>query len=237
MEMIDQKEKENLIEQEWDIYWGDKDKPSNAVYDFAAGIYRRVIVKNILNYFIKKHFSKGLNVLHAGCGSGQVDIDITGYLKITALDISGKALKIYKSIHGENCKIVRGNIFSLPFADKTFEGLYNLGVTEHFTQEEIHQFLTEFYRVLKPDGKIIILWPPEFGFTVFILNSIHFVLNKIFRLNVKLHPEEITRVKSRQHAIQTFEKAGFKVIRYYFGIRDLFTQAVIVAKKDNTVTK
>lgn len=223
--------KEKEIEQDWDIYWADKNKSSNAVYDFLAGIYRRLIVKNILNHFIKKYFSKGINVLHAGCGSGQVDTDIAGYIHITALDISANALKIYKNIHGADCKTVQGNIFSLPFENDSFDGLYNLGVLEHFTQEEIIRILIECKRVIKPGGKIIILWPPTFGFTVFILDSAHFILNKIFRMNVKLHPDEITRVRSRKHAIQTFESAGFKIIEYYFGIRDIFTQAVIVAEK------
>ncbi len=222
--------KEKEIEQDWDIYWADKDKSSNVVYDFLAGIYRRLIVKNILNHFIKKYFSKGLDVLHAGCGSGQVDADIAGYINITALDISANALKIYKGIHGANCKTVQGNIFALPFADHSFDGLYNLGVLEHFTQDEIRQILLECKRVIKPGGKILVLWPPVFGFTVFILDSAHFILNKIFRMNVKLHPDEITRVRSRKHAIQTFEDAGFKMIEYYFGIRDIFTQAVVVAE-------
>ena len=109
--------------------------------------------------------------------------------------------------------------------------LYNLGVLEHFTQDEIHQILLESRRVLKPNGRILILWPPNFGFTVFVLDSAHFILNKIFRMDIKLHPDEITRVRSRKHAIETFEKSGFKVIEYYFGIRDIFTQAVIVANK------
>ncbi len=224
-------EKEKIIEQDWDIYWADKDKPSSAIYDFFAGIYRRLIVKKILNYFVKKYFSPGIKVLHAGCGSGQVDVDISKHIDITALDISGNALRIYKKVHGEKSKTVQGNIFSLPFADNTFDGLYNLGVLEHFTQEEIHKILLEFRRVLKPDGRILILWPPTFGFTVFILDSAHFILNKIFRMNIKLHPDEITRLKSRRHGVETFEKAGFKIVKYYFGIRDIFTQAVIIADK------
>lgn len=227
--------KEKEIEQDWDIYWADKNKSSNMAYDFLAGIYRRLIVKNILNHFVKKYFGKGLNVLHAGCGSGQVDVDIAKYINITALDISPNALKIYRSIHGKDCKTVLGNIFSLPFENNTFDGLYNLGVLEHFTQDEIKQILLECKRVLKPGGKILVLWPPAFGFTVFVLDSAHFILNKIFRMNVKLHPDEITRVKSRQHAVDTFKSAGFEIVEYYLGIRDIFTQAVVVAKKPSSI--
>jgi ubiquinone/menaquinone biosynthesis C-methylase UbiE len=229
MELTDSKEKAG--QQDWDIYWADKDKAGNAVYDFLAGIYRRLIVKNILNHFIKKYFPPGIKVLHAGCGSGQVDVDITKFLDITALDISENALRIYRRVNGEESKIVQGSIFNLPFSNETFDGLYNLGVMEHFTQEEINEILIEFRRVLKPGGRMVILIPPVFGFTVFVLDSAHFILNKIFRMKIKLHPDEITRVKSRKHAIETFEGAGFKVLEYYFGIKDIFTQAVIVAEK------
>jgi hypothetical protein len=50
-------------------------------------------------------------------------------------------------------------------------------------------------------------------------------------MDVKLHPAEITRCKSKQFAVDTFTGAGFNVLKYYFGIRDIFTQAVIVAEK------
>lgn len=229
--MISQAEKDKIAEQDWDVYWADKDKPGNAVYDFLAGIYRRWVVKNILNHFVKKYFSKEIKALHAGCGSGQVDVDIADYIDITALDISTNALRIYKKVHGGNSKTIQGNIFNLPFADNTFDGLYNLGVLEHFTQDEIHKILIECKRVLKPGGRILVLWPPTFGFTVFVLDSAHFILNKIFQMKIKLHPDEITRLKSEQHGVQTFEKAGFKIVKYYFGIRDLFTQAVIIGDK------
>ena len=229
--MTTQTEKNIAIEQDWDIYWADKDKTGNAVYDFLAGIYRRLIVKNILNHFIKKYFSKGIKVLHAGCGSGQVDVDIAKHIDITALDISKNALHIYKKVHGNNCKTIQGNIFNLPFDDNTFDGLYNLGVLEHFTEDEIQKILIESKRILKPKGRILILWPPVFGFTVFVLDSAHFILNKIFRMKIKLHPDEITRAKSRKFAIETFERAGFNIIDYYFGSKDIFTQVVVVAEK------
>jgi len=224
---------EEKIKQDWDIYWADKDKKnkSNTWYDFIATIYRKLILKNILNHFIRKYFPKGLKVLHAGCGSGQVDVGLVDYLNITAIDISSNALKIYKRIHGEKCEIIQGDIFHLPFPNESFDGLYNLGVMEHFTQDEINLILVEFKRVLKPTGKMIIFWPPTYGLTVFILDSIHFILNNIFRINVKLHPDEITRLRSKKHGINTFKEAGFYVAECYFGIRDMYTQVVIIGEK------
>jgi ubiquinone/menaquinone biosynthesis C-methylase UbiE len=223
---------ETKIKAEWDLYWEEKNskKTGNNVYDKFAAVYRKLIIKKILNHFTFKYFKKNDQVLHAGCGSGQVDMDLTGYVNITALDISDKALKIYKDIHGDKVKIVEGSIFKLPFDDHTFDGIYNLGVMEHFTEPEIQEILKEFKRVLKPNGTMVILWPPTFGLTVFVLDSAHFIMNKIFRMNIKLHPDEISRIRSKKYAYDIFEQAGFAVEDYYFGSMDLFTQVVIVAK-------
>ncbi|MDX2188974.1 MAG: class I SAM-dependent methyltransferase [Bacteroidota bacterium] len=219
------------IEQDWEIYWGAQGKPTSKTYDLIAEFYRRNIIIKILNHFLKKHYKEHENVLHAGCGSGQVDLDANIYLNITALDISSKALEIYKKVNPSNKKTVKGTIFDLPFEDNSFDGIYNLGVMEHFTEEEIQLILKEFKRVVKKEGKIILFWPPTRGITVNFLDSVHFICNKIFQMNVKLHPDEITRIRSKKHAQEIIEKSGMNLIDYYFGIKDIFTQAVIVAQK------
>lgn len=119
----------------------------------------------------------------------------------------------------------------MPFEDETFDGIYDLGVIEHFTEDEIQQILMEFKRVLKKNGKICLFIPPTYGLTVKVLDTAHFILNKILRKNRKLHPDEITRVRSKAHIKTIIEKAGFSFIEYYFGPKDLFTQIVIVGEK------
>lgn len=219
------------IEQDWEIYWGAQGKPTSKTYDAIAEFYRKNIIIKILNFFLEKHFKKGEKVLHAGCGSGQVDLDANNYLQVVALDISAKALEIYKNANPNHFQVVKGTIFGLPFEDASFDGIYNLGVMEHFTEDEIQQILKEFKRVVKDGGKIVLFWPPTKGVTVNFLDTVHFVCNKIFRMNIKLHPDEITRVKSKAHAQSIIDKSGMKMIDYYFGIKDLFTQAVIVVQK------
>ena len=49
--------------------------------------------------------------------------------------------------------------------------------------------------------------------------------------NIKLHPDEITRVRSKAHIKGLIEKAGFVFKEYYFGPKDVFTQIVIVGEK------
>ncbi|MBI5630412.1 MAG: glycosyltransferase [Elusimicrobia bacterium] len=217
--------------QDWDSYWKRKADASGIVYDAIAALYRKRVIRPALNHFIFRIFPAGSKVLHAGCGAGQNDADIRGHVAITALDISKAALASYGRLHQNRCQLAHGSIFSMPFADGAFDGIYNLGVMEHFTEEEIRRILTEFRRVLRPGGKAVLFWPPEFGLSVTALKMIHFVLNRILRRGVRLHPDEITRVKSRRHVEALCRKAGFELVEYYFGPRDLFTHSVVVLAK------
>jgi len=222
--------------QDWDGYWAGKDnKPALLIYDLIAAFYRKFIIKPSLNRFILEGFNGDSRLLHAGCGSGQVDTDIGAKIAISALDISPKALSIYKKANKHYRELILGSIFDMPVPSGSFDGIYNLGVMEHFTEEEIALILREFNRVLKPGGKIVLFWPPEFGLSVLVLKAAHFVLNRLLKKNISLHPAEITRVRSRQQIHAYLINEGFSLLRYAFGFRDLFTYVVIVGEKKSRV--
>jgi dolichol-phosphate mannosyltransferase len=224
--------------QDWSSYWSDKEnKPSLLVYDLIAAFYRKFIIKPSLNRFILGNFSSESRLLHAGCGSGQVDQDIGTNIKISALDISPVALSIYKKTNKNYGELILGSIFAMPIADGTYDGIYNLGVMEHFTEVEIDLILREFNRVLKHGGRLVLFWPPEYGLSVMALKLIHFILNRVLKKNISLHPLEITRVKSRRQIQGYLDSAGFKLTNFSFGGSDLFTYAVIVATKSATSIK
>ena len=218
-------------QQGWDDYWNNHEQGGRILYDVIAAFYRKVIIKRTLNYFVRKHFKEGSNVLHAGCGSGQVDTDISRYVSITGLDISVNALKLFKKTNPSSA-ILHGSIFKIPLPAESVDGIYNLGVMEHFTETEINAILVEFFRVLKPEGRMVIFWPPEFGASVVFLKGVKWGLENVLdKKGVKIHPDEITRVQSREHVVALFEAAGFLINTYYFGPRDLFTYAVIVVDR------
>lgn len=219
----------------WEKYWeGDILRGKRFLYDLVASFYRQYLIKPSLNCFVKTYFRKNSKILHAGCGGGEVDMDIRSFVKIIALDFSQNALNKYNSRYGKKkkIKIVLGDVRSLPFRGSSFDGIYNLGVMEHFNRKDITKILNEFYRVLKPKGIIIIFWPPEFGLSVIFFKILVFLTKSIFQIKkVAFHPLEISRLQSEGQANKLFAVSGFKVIRYYFGIRDLFTYSVIVAQK------
>jgi dolichol-phosphate mannosyltransferase len=221
--------------QGWDAYWVRGQEKSRRVYSFIASVYRRIAIRRNLNYFIHKHFSPGARLLHAGCGSGQVDSQLSQEMRITAVDISLPALESYRRNNPCAEAIRRGNILHLDkVAEGSFDGAYNLGVVEHFTQDEIVQILREMGRTVKPGGKVVIFWPHRHATSVLVLKLVHRVLDWVFRYRgsqVRLHPPEISLLKSRDQAREVIEKAGFNLVEYYFGIRDLLVQAVVVGCK------
>jgi len=223
---------ETVAQQEWDIYWFTKKAAGAVVYDIIAAFYRKAIIRRILNHFLRKHFSEQATVLHAGCGSGQVDVDIAENIQITALDISIPALTTYRKCQPKFAALIHGSIFNIPAKAEEFEGIYNLGVMEHFTEPEIRRILDEFNRVLKPGGKIALFWPPAYGLSVRFLACVHWFIHKVRRRELKLHPDELTHIRSRRQARAYLEASGFSLADYYFGVRDLFTYAVIIGRKE-----
>jgi ubiquinone/menaquinone biosynthesis C-methylase UbiE len=219
-------------EQGWDVYWeAQKTNRGAALYDAVASFYRRWIIRPSLNAFAEKYFPPGGDVLHAGCGSGQVDLDIRNHVKLTGLDISVKALELYKKTNKGHCQILHGSIFEIPLPAESMDGVYNLGVMEHFTEHEIRTILAEFHRVLRPGGRAILFWPPELGLSGVFLRAVTAAFAAAGQPNKRFHPREITRVQSRQHVTELLASSGFRVLQYYFGPKDAFTYAVIVAEK------
>ena len=225
------KEKALQEEKEWDKYWTKKKTKSQAVYRAVASFYRKFLIKRSLNHFLKKEFKKGSLLLHAGAGSGQVDEDVRKVFDITALDISAEAVKLYRFHNGDTSKTLKASIFNIPVKNGAFDGIYNMGVHEHFTGKENEKIFKEYLRVLKDDGKIVLFWPPKYSLSVTFLNSAHFILNDILKRNIRLHPEEISLIQSRKQVESFLRDNGFKLTSYYFGPKDFFTQCVVVAKK------
>jgi ubiquinone/menaquinone biosynthesis C-methylase UbiE len=226
------KRRDSSNDQNWDEYWTRaSNKQTHAAYSIIASFYRKFIIRPSLTKFIKSNFKEGAKVLHAGCGSGQVDESISNYIDITPLDLSEGALDLYKKYNPSVKNLMHASIFKIPAEDNSYDGIYNLGVMEHFNEQDIQKILKEFRRVLKPGGTIILFWPPKFGLSVLFLKSIHYFLNDILGKNVHLHPKELTHIKSRSHARKIMEVADVNMVDYVFDISDLLTHAIIVGKK------
>jgi SAM-dependent methyltransferase len=215
---------------EWDEYWAKAPETHNRVYDRIAVFYRKYIIKPYLKRYFSRYFPGQPAILHAGCGGGQVEEGIINPASVIGLDISANALSLYKKNH-PGSTLILGDIMATGFKDESLDGIYNLGVMEHFSEEEIDHILHEFHRVLKREGKIILFWPPRYGATVIVLRVVHFFYNSVLGKKVRLHPPEPSLIRSGSHVKTMVNQAGFSLLSYDFGIGDLFTYAVVVLEK------
>lgn len=219
---------------DWETYWALNLDRGQLIYDLLATIYRRCLISPAFKHFMRKQFNPRAKVLHAGCGGGGVDIHIVNEFQVTAVDISPNALRCYHSLIGDRATMKQASILSLPFADNEFDGAYNLGVMEHFSPSEIEAILAEMFRVIRPGGHVLVFWPPKFGFSVRLFNSIRAIARFFGRKEeLQIHPPEPSQLSSLEEARSLFEKAGFRSVDTYFGPRDFFTQVAIRGEKQS----
>lgn len=219
------------VRRNWDAYWSKKAKPGLALYDLVASFYRRFIIRQALDHTLAQEFPAGAHLLHAGCGSGAVDVGAAARYTLDALDISPRALEEYLRQHDGKGNVLLGSIMQIPAADGSYDGVFNLGVMEHFEEDDIHAILVEFHRVLAPGGRIVLFWPPAYGLATNALKLIHFVLNRVLGRTVKLHPDEITHVTDRARTEGWLRRAGFRLKSSQFGPRDAFTHEIVIGEK------
>jgi hypothetical protein len=151
-------------------------------------------------------------------------------MKIVALDISPKALIDYQLNHSKQNKIFHGSIFDLSDDNNLYDGIFNLGVMEHFYPNQVKKILNEFTLKLKKDGKIILFWPPSFGLSVRFLRSVKSLL-RVFKKNTQLHPPEVFLFNSINDIQPLLKSVNLQVEESYFGLRDIYTHYILVLKK------
>jgi len=109
---------------------------------------------------ITQDLAPGAIVLETGCGTGQTLRIFSGVVGATiGLDMSSNAV----SLAQKNCDTpVKGDLFHLPFRNGQIDLVYNSGVIEHFKEPMNAVAVMEMIRVLKPDGKLIVIVPNTF---------------------------------------------------------------------------
>ncbi len=109
--------------------------------------------KQNLNPYIKS--AKDKKVLDAGAGTGRLSVKLTNAgAEVTALDLSPEMLAILKS-KNQDINTVEGDLEDIPLEDETFDLVFSSLALVHL--KKIEPFLDECYRVLKDDGKLILV--------------------------------------------------------------------------------
>jgi len=117
--------------------------------------YYKELTDYVNSLFSKYHYS---NLLEEGSGSGRSSILLNSYIEKTLLDISDDALEyarhIAEKFNAKNIKFIVGNIFKMPFKNKSFDFVWSIGVIEHYDISDIKSVFKEAVRVTRPNGMI-----------------------------------------------------------------------------------
>lgn len=98
-------------------------------------------------------------VLDVGCGAWSFASHIPSKVsKVVAIDILESSIEIAKDFFSlPNIEFIAGELFQLDFPDNSFDCILFLETIKHVDNPV--KYLNEFYRVLKPNGHLIISTP------------------------------------------------------------------------------
>lgn len=128
---------------------------------------------------------RGSKVLDAGCGYSPVARTLVEEfgLEVTGIDLIHKRLNEGSKLNGRTSNIssinlVNADYHALPFADESFDGVYTMETLVH--AHEFKLVLSEFLRVLKPGGKIVL-----FEYSIPKLSSVPIVARNLAERVIK----------------------------------------------------
>lgn len=106
---------------------------------------------------------------------------------------------------------------------------------EHFTHTQIDAILAEFHRVLRPSGRVILLWPAVFSVPQRILRVLEYFIN--FRRakddRFRFHPDEISQIRSIQEGKNVLRRNNFQVVTIDPGLYSLMAFETIVGERSD----
>lgn len=176
---------------------------------------KKLYLYSWVSRYVRRHKSsqknKTLKIVDVGCGTGATVIDFKKMFKRNAeiigvdvmseqIDIAKKRIKeygVWSEFHlydGEN----------LPFSDNSIDIIYSSDVLGHV--KDVRLWLQELYRVLKPNGEIIMFSESKLGKHAYIRN---YLLSK--NINTDPHAEFHISLYSKSELKDKLINQGFIV--------------------------
>jgi SAM-dependent methyltransferase len=215
-------------ENEWDAHWTSLDT-KRSLFSLLSVATRRFIFQPAVAFYANRFFSETGILVEMGCGTAESSARVTrNGRKLIGLDFSAVALRSAQSV-GRMDALVQGDIFAIPCRSQSLDGIWNLGVMEHFTEPQIRSCLREFRRVLKPGGVILLFWPAERNASRWVLGPLESIVNRWRGGDFTFFPDEISRLHSKRQAQLLIESEGFQVDTVDFNWRTAFIHMVIAA--------
>ena len=119
---------------------------------------RRVRIWPCVSDFLHTFNSNSI-ILDIGCGNGK-NMLFKNDLIFKGIDISNKLVDICKK---KGLDVLEGSMTSLPYDSNSFDGIITIASYHHLSTDiERKEALDEMYKVLKPNGRaLIVVWAME----------------------------------------------------------------------------
>jgi SAM-dependent methyltransferase len=220
---------QKLEEFAWTEHWSALNQQSAAQRFFS--FYRKTVFARAVAYFVDRYLSREGVLVEAGSGTSETSMLIgKGGRALVAVDLIQNVLE---RCHAVMDVRICGDIFSLPFLADSIDGIWNVGVMEHFKHDQIDAILREFRRVLKPHSRMVLLWPATFSIPQRMLRVLEWFINlRRGTDKLRFHPDEISQLRSVEQGRAVLRRNGFRPIAIDPGLRTLMAFETLVAEKD-----
>ena len=213
------------INKDWSDHW----KATDSIFHKVKQFMRIYMTGPVLSKALKPYLSEAKKVfLEAGSGLSETStlLDFKHHLYIS-LDISDVALT--KNVN-DQIKL-QGDLFNIPILPEKIDYIFNVGVHEHYTDEQNKQILKEFHRILNNQGLIILLWPKYFGPLMLVAKIINFSLSILLRKKFEIWPNQINEIINLNITEKLLTESGFCKKSSFVSFFDLFSTQVLIFEK------
>ena len=137
---------------------------SGSVQERYSGGYSSLIIQGLSGRkatreaaFFLPHLRSGMSLLDCGCGPGTMTVDLAEIVapaNVVGIDLEanqfevGRALALERGV--KNVWFEVGNIYQLPFPDRSFDAVFAHAVLYHL--RATHKAISELHRLLKSGG-------------------------------------------------------------------------------------
>jgi len=148
---------------------------------FTPECLREIRYEHFHRYALAAEWVVGLKVLDAACGEGYGSHLLAAKAaEITGIDVAADAIAHARSRYSaSNLEFLRADCCATAFADSSFDCIISFETLEHL--ENQRALLSEFRRILKPSGFLIISSPDKAIYTDKFHNQNPFHVSELYR--------------------------------------------------------
>ena len=213
------------IDADWTQHW----EKSNSAFHAITSLIRRYLTAPLVIGGLKDLAQgSGKVFLEAGAGTSETSVlvDLSRHTSIS-MDISEAVLK--RSVNPQ--LKLQGDLFNLPLQDGSVDVIFNIGVHEHYSDDQNAIILKDFMRVLRVGGRVVLFWPWYWAPLMILGRTINVVMTFILGRKYELYPNQYWELRRFADGDRLMTQAGFAHVRHYLSIVDLFSMLVLEYEK------